>query len=211
VPDDPHRVTSVDEVREILGEPSEIVRSKTLARLDRHCRAFIARSPFVLLATAGRNGRLDVSPRGGPAGFVEVAADGASVAFGDAKGNRLADSSRNIVETGWIGMLFLIPGFGETLRVNGRAHLTRDPAVRVRHSATANRLPPLAVVVEVEEAFLHCAAAMIRSSLWKPDAWPDIEGLPSAARIWKDHASAPEDVEELEAWLADGYINDIDW
>ena len=209
--DDPYRVTSADEIHDLLGEPAEIVRRKKIARIDRHCRAFIARSPFALLATAGRDGSVDASPRGGQAGFVEVADDGAILTFGDAKGNRLADSSRNIIDTGRAGLLFLIPGLGETLRVNGRAHLTRNPDIRARHAADAARLPPLAVVIEVEEAFLHCAAAMLRSHLWQPDAWPDLAALPSAARMWKDHAAAPAALDELEDWLADGYANDLDW
>jgi PPOX class probable FMN-dependent enzyme len=208
---DPHRVASHDDLVELLGEPGGLVRSKIIGRLDGHCRGFIARSPFALLGTVGGDGRLDVSPRGGNAGFAEVSDDGGTLIFGDAKGNRLADSLRNIVETRRAGMLFLLPGFGETLRVNGRAHLTRDPAVLERHVGTGSRPPKLAVVVEVEEAFLHCAAAMLRSSLWKPETWPDLDGLASPARIWKDHAAAPQPVEELEIELADGYANDRDW
>ena len=208
---DPHRVTSTDEIAALLGNPVELVRNKTIDRLDRHCRELIARSPFTLLGTAGLDGRQDVSPRGGSAGFVEVSEDGSTLVFGDAKGNRLADSLRNIVETGRAGMLFLVPGFGETLRVNGRAHLTGDPSVLERHAGDGARPPKLAVVIEVEEAFLHCAAAMLRSQLWQPGAWPDLAGLASAAQIWKDHAAAPGHLAELEAELADGYANDLDW
>ena len=208
---DPHRVTSVEEIAALLGEPVEFVLAKKIDRLDQHCRDLVARSPFALLGTAGLDGRLDVSPRGGSAGFVEVSDDGSRLVFGDAKGNRLADSLRNIVDTGRAGMLFLVPGFGETLRVNGRAHLTRDPAILARHAGDGSRPPKLAVVVEVEEAFLHCAAAMLRSRLWQPDAWPSLAGLASAAQIWKDHAAAPDHLDELEAELADGYANDLEW
>jgi len=208
---DVHRVTSAEEIAALLGEPVELVRSKKIDRLDAHCRDLIGRSPFALLGTAGVDGRLDVSPRGGSTGFVEVSDDGSTLVFGDAKGNRLADSLRNIVDTGRAGMLFLVPGFGETLRVNGRAHLTRDPAVLARHAGDGSRPPKLAVVVEVEEAFLHCAAAMLRSHLWQPDSWPSLAGVASAAQIWKDHAAAPDQLDELEAELADGYANDLDW
>ena len=208
---DPHRVTSVEEIAALLGEPVEFVLAKKIDRLDQHCRDLVARSPFALLGTAGLDGRLDVSPRGGSAGFVEVSDDGSRLVFGDAKGNRLADSLRNIVDTGRAGMLFLVPGFGETLRVNGRAHLTCDPAILARHAGDGSRPPKLAVVVEVEEAFLHCAAAMLRSRLWQPDAWPSLAGLASAAQIWKDHAAAPDHLDELEAELADGYANDLEW
>jgi PPOX class probable FMN-dependent enzyme len=207
---DVHRVTSTTEIAALLGEPVEFVRAKIIDRLDEHCRELIARSPFALLGTVGPDGRLDVSPRGGAAGFVEVSDDGSSLVFGDAKGNRLADSLRNIVATGRAGVLFLVPGFGETLRVNGRAHLTRDPAVLERHAGDG-RPPRLAVVVEVEEAFLHCAAAILRSHLWQPDAWPDLVGLPKAAQIWKDHAAAPDPVEEINAYVVDSYANDLDW
>jgi PPOX class probable FMN-dependent enzyme len=208
---DVHRVTAAEEIAELLGEPVELARDKKISRLDEHCRDLIARSPFALLATVGSAGRLDVSPRGGNAGFVEVSEDGASLVFGDAKGNRLADSLRNILETGGAGMLFLVPGFGETLRVNGRAHLTRDPSVLARHTGDGSKPPKLAVVVEVEEAFLHCAAATIRSHLWKPDSWPDLDGLARPAKIWKDHAAAQDPVEEIEEYLADGYTTDLDW
>jgi PPOX class probable FMN-dependent enzyme len=208
---DPYRVTSQDDLVDLLGMPGDLVRGKIISRLDEHCRDLIARSPFALLGTVGPDGRLDVSPRGGNAGFAEVSEDGARLIFGDAKGNRLADSLRNIIGTGRAGMLFLLPGFGETLRVNGRAHLTRDPEILERHIGTGSRAPKLAVVVEVEEAFLHCAAAMLRSGLWNPETWPDLEGLASPARIWKDHAAAAQPLDELEAELADGYRNDRDW
>ena len=210
MPRDPHRIASHDELVALLGEPSPLVRAKKIDHLDGHCRDLIARSPFALLATVGGDGRVDVSPRGGAAGFVEVATDGGCLTFGDAKGNRLADSQRNIVETGRAGMLFLMPGFGETLRVNGRAHLTRDPELLAR-LAGGSKPPPLAVVVEVEEAFLHCAAAILRSQLWQPAGWPDLRGLASAGQILKDHAAVPDRAEQLDAGLADGYANDLDW
>ena len=111
--------------------------------------------------------------------------DGSTLVFGDAKGNRLADSLRNIAVTGRAGMLLLVPGFGETLGVNDGAHLNRNPSIPARHAGDGTRPPKLAVVVEVEEAFLHYAAAMLRSRLWQPDAWPDLAGLASAAQIWK--------------------------
>lgn len=208
---DSHRLTSHEELEELLGVPSDGVRQKKIARLDGHCSDFIARSPFALLGTVSADGRLDVSPRGGLPGFAQVEDDGATLVFGDAKGNRLADSLRNIIETGSAGMLFLIPGFGETLRVNGRAYLTADPGVVEHHTGTGSRPPKVAVVVEVEEAFLHCAAAMLRSRLWHPEDWPELAGLASPAQIWKDHMAAPEPLDVLAAELADGYANDMDW
>jgi PPOX class probable FMN-dependent enzyme len=202
---------SVDELVALLGEPAETVRTKIVGRLDRHCRDFIARSPFFLLATAGRDGSCDVSPRGGPPGFAEVL-DDRRLVFADAKGNRLLDSLRNIAETGRAGLLFLVPGLGETLRVNGRACITRDPAILERHVVQEGRPPRLAVGIVVEQAYLHCAKAFIRSELWDPQAWPSLDGMARPAQIWKDHAAlTATPVEELESELESGYANDLYW
>ncbi len=204
-------IVSADELRALYGEPSEVARDKIIDRLDEHCRDFIARSPFLLLATVDGSGRCDVSPRGGPPGFVEVL-DERRLVFADAKGNKLVDSLTNILATGRAGLLFLIPGLAETLRVNGRAVLTRDPAILGRHEIQEGRPPRLAVALEVEEAFLHCAKAFIRSDLWKPGTWPDLEDMARPARIWKDHAKlASTPVEELEDYLVDDYANDLYW
>jgi uncharacterized protein len=204
-------VSTVDEVRELYGYPAGVARDKIIDRLDPHCREFIARSPFVLLSTTDENGRCDVSPRGGPPGFVE-ALDEKRLVFADAKGNKLVDSLRNIVATGRAGLLFLIPGLDETLRVNGRAYLTRDPAILDRHVVQENRPPRLAVGIEVEEAFLHCAKAFIRSDLWNPESWTMLDGLARPAQIWKDHARlSTTPVGEIEDMLVDAYANDLYW
>ena len=183
---------------------------KKIGRLDDHCRALIARSPLALLATTAADGRIEISPRGGALGFARVSDDGAQLEFGDAKGNRLAESSRNIIATGRVAMLFLVPGYGETLRLTGRAHLTRDPDVLERHAGAA-KPPPLAVVVDVEAAHLHCAAALLRARLWQPETWPDLAGVPRSAQIWKDHAAAPDPLDELAAGIAEYYATDLDW
>jgi PPOX class probable FMN-dependent enzyme len=210
VPDDPHRITSTAEIDALLGEPGELVRSKKIRRLDDHCRALLARSPLALLGTTSADGRVEVSPRGGACGFARASDDGARLEFGDAKGNRLAESSRNIVATGRVALLFLVPGYGETLRVAGRAHLSRDPEVLAR-TAGGGRPSPLAVVVEVEAAHLHCAAALHRSRLWQPDTWPDVTGLPTSARIWRDHAALDDPLDDLEAGIAEYYATGLDW
>jgi hypothetical protein len=193
-------VVDLDELDELCGRPDPAVRSKIIDHLDGHCREFIARSPFFLLGTNGAAGRCDVSPRGGPPGFVEVI-DEQRLVFGHARGNQLIDSFHNIRETGRAGLLFLIPGLRETLRVNGRACLTRDPAILERHTIEAGRPPSIAVGVEVEEAFLHCAKAFIRSSLWNVESWTSTDGLAKPAQIWKDHIALPdvtlEAVEEI--------------
>jgi PPOX class probable FMN-dependent enzyme len=202
-------VASLDELVAVHGQASDAVKSKIVDHLDIHCRSFITRSPFFLLATCDADGRCDVSPRGGPSGFVEVV-DAKRLVFADAKGNKLADSLRNICQTGRAGMLFLIPGLDETLRVNGRACITRDHAILERHVVQEGRPPVLAIGVEVEEAFLHCAKAFIRSDLWEPQSWPSVEGMARPAQIWKDHMTLEsltlQDVEEL---VEDSYQNEL--
>ena len=184
------------------------MQSKTINRFDEHCRAFIARSPFVLVATVGEDGTCDVSPRGGPPGFCEVL-DERTLVLADAAGNKRLDTVRNIVATGRVGLLFLIPGIRETLRVNGRASISQDPALLERH-ATKGKVPTAAIGIEIEEAFLHCAKAFIRSQLWEPEAWPSRGGLASAAQIWKDHIVAPEwTTESVQEMLDDDYVNNL--
>lgn len=203
-----HVVTSVEELEGVYGPPDTPAREKVIDHLDRHCRDLIARSPFVLLGTTDRSGRCDVSPRGGRPGFVEVC-DERRLVLPDAKGNRRLDSLRNVLDGGRVGLLFLVPGFEETLRVNGRACLTRDPAVLERH-AVGEKVPGIAVGVEVEEAYLHCAKAFKRSSLWRPEAWPSLDGLARAAEIWRDHIAQPDlTTEAIEDYLADDYTRNL--
>jgi PPOX class probable FMN-dependent enzyme len=205
-----HTVESLDALVELYGVPSEIAQNKIIDHLDVHCREFISRSPFFLLGTADPDGRCEVSPRGGPPGFVEVL-DDKRLVFADAKGNKLLDSLRNIVRTGRAGLLFLIPGLDETLRVNGRASLTRDPEILGRHEIQEGRPPRLAIGIEVEETFLHCAKAFIRSDLWEPESWRSLDGLARPAQIWKDHAVLATPTEEIEEYLEEAYANDLYW
>lgn len=203
-------IGSAEELGQLYGAPSEAVVSKVIDRLDAHCGDFIARAPFVLVATSAADGRCDVSPKGGPPGFVAVL-DDRRLAVPDAPGNRLLDSARNIVATGRAGLLFLIPGLEETLRVNGRAFLTRDPGVLARFAGDG-RPPRLAIGVEVDEAFLHCAKAFKRSHLWEPTAWPDRAGLARPAEIWRDHmALAGLTTEQVEELVTDDYTNNLTW
>ena len=166
-------VTSLEELAELYGAPTPNASRKEIDHLDGHCRDVIGRSPFALLATSDAEGRCDVTPRGGVPGFARVL-DDHRVAIPDAKGNNRTDALRNIIANPHAGLLFLIPGLGETLRVNGPASLTRDPDL-------------LADLAHAREVFLHCAKAFIRSGLWKPETWPDRDDLPSAARILRDH------------------------
>ena len=177
-------VRTREELRGVIPEPSGLVTRKTLTRLDRHCAAFIARSPFVLLASADGAGNVDVSPKGDPPGFVKVF-DDRTLAIPDRPGNQRADSMENILQNPKVGLIFLIPGKTETLRVGGVATIVRDEAL-LASMAVRGRSPALAVVVEVEEAFFHCSKCMIRSKLWQPERWPDLAGLPRLAETMVD-------------------------
>lgn len=157
-------VTSAGELRDLLGTPSESTVRKELTELDHHMTAFISSSPFLLLGTVSDDGRCDVSPRG-DAGAVAHVLDSQTLAIPDWKGNRRADSLRNIIQTGRIGLLFLTPGLGETLRVNGRACVMRDSDILASMSK-GQQVPQLGIGVEVEETFFQCAKALIRSRLW---------------------------------------------
>jgi PPOX class probable FMN-dependent enzyme len=188
----------------MVGTPSEVARAKQIAALDAHCRAFIAHSPFLLLGTADAAGRCDVSPKGDAPGFVQVL-DDHHLVIPDRPGNKRLDGMRNILANPHVGVLFLVPGRGETLRVNGRAAIVRDAELLDRLAARGKR-PQLAIGVEVEEVFMHCAKAFIRSSLWQPARWPDLDGLASAACMLLDHAR-PDGMtlEQMERRLQDGY------
>lgn len=203
-------LTTREELEALYGPPVEAVRNKAIDHLDVHCREFIARSPFVLLATSDAGGRCDVSPKGGPPGFVSVL-DERRLLIPDAPGNRRIDSLRNVFENPHIGLLFLIPTLEETLRVNGKVAIVRDEAL-LAASGLGGRPSRVGLGVEVEEAFLHCAKAFKRSGLWQPDEWQSLDGLARPAEIWRDHMALPglttDDVQEL---LDDDYVNNLYW
>lgn len=192
-------ITDEQQLREIVAEPPKVIKEKAVGRIDRESARFIASSPFFLLATSGPDG-VDVSPRGDPPGSVLVLDDGAAVAFGDRKGNHRLDSLRNILHQPQVGMLFLVPGANDTLRLNGRARIVADPPWADRLEVSGSR-PELAVVVEVDELFLHCAKAFLRSSLWKPESWPERRSVPSAGRIVKGQRSVPVPAAVIDAAL----------
>jgi uncharacterized protein len=197
-------VQSEAELREVVPPPAEDSPPlrKQIDHLDAHCRDFIARSPFFLLATAGSGGDCDASPRGGPPGFVRVL-DERRLVVPEYPGNRRADSHRNLLENPRAAMLFVIPRLRETLRVAGRACITRDQGL-LAELGVNGRTPKLGIGLEVEEAFIHCAKAFIRSSLWDPESWP--EAVPSAAAILRDHLDFPNvTTDDVEARLEEGY------
>ena len=195
-------VDTPDKLRAIIGPPIARSVAKEITRLDDHCRALISRSPFVLVGSTDAGGHLDVSPKGDPAGFVQVL-DDETLAIPDRPGNRRADTFMNVLGNPRVGLLFLIPGKLETLRVNGRARISADPRLLERMSVDG-KPPRLALVVDVEQAFIHCGKCMIRSHLWEPSRWPESKDLPSQAQCLVAHARLAETVEEVQAWVDEG-------
>ena len=177
-------ITTAEALRALYPEPRERAVKKQLAVIDGHARRFIELSPFVVLASGSATGALDASPRGGAPGFVKVA-DEHTLLVPDSRGNNRLDSFRNIVDTGGVGLLFMIPGFDETLRVNGNATLTQDPAVLAR-CADERRTPRLVIRVQVREAYLHCAKAFMRSRLWDAASQVPRETLPTMGQMIND-------------------------
>ncbi|MEV0280287.1 MSMEG_1061 family FMN-dependent PPOX-type flavoprotein [Streptomyces sp. NPDC050610] len=198
----PRRVSPA-EVRARLGEPEAMTKAKIQNRIDEHFHRFIALSPFLTMATADAAGRVDCSPRGDYPGFAKVL-DEHTLAIPDRPGNKLADSFRNLAENDGIGLLFLIPGLREALRVNGRAYPTDEPDVLVRMRTEA-RQPELAIVVEVTEAYFHCGRAIVRSRLWDPDSQALADELPRFAEMAVAQSGFDVDPSLLERGLEDAY------
>lgn len=200
------RIDSLEALRTIYRTPSDTVIAKQIDRLDRHCRAFIALSPFCVVATQGPDGLGDVTPRGDTPGFVAIL-DDTTLALPDRPGNNRLDTLGNLVANPAIGMLFLVPGFHDTLRVNGMAEI-RDDADLCERFAVNGRLPATVTLVHVKEAYLHCAKAFIRSKLWEPDSQVDRSRLPSLGQMIKDQVSNDYPVITDEE-LADIYKNTL--
>ena len=165
-----HTIATVEDLRDVVAPPGDGVTLKLGDRLDQFARDFIAECPFLVLATASADGKADASPKGDDPGFV-VVEDDHTLIIPDRPGNNLAFGLTNIIETGQVGLLFIIPGTTETLRVNGRAALSRDPQL-LEDLAARDKPAVLAIRVQVEEVFFHCAKAFIRSRLWKHETWP---------------------------------------
>jgi len=199
-------VRSETELRELMGDPvAPPVVEKTLTSLDRHCLAFIGRAPFVFVSSIDSEGRMDISPKGDAPGFVKVL-DSKTLAIPDRPGNQRFDTFRNLFESSRIGLIFLVPGKRETLRISGTAEVVRD-AELLDTMAANGKTPALAIAVHVEEAFFHCAKCIVRSHLWQPERWPSIEGLPSLAETMKDATSFPGPVEFLEGIIKEDEVN----
>lgn len=188
-------ITSEAELREVLGHPAQGAVAKAIDRIDEHFAGFIARSPFVLLGTSDAAGHQDVSPKGDPAGFVQVL-DEHTLAIPDRPGNRRGDSFSNLLENPNIALYFMVPGVRETLRVQGTALIVSDQALR-ESMAIKGRVPELAIVVDVHDAFMHCAKCVVRSDLWNTEAWPDPEAVPNLAAALVDQLKLPVSKEQI--------------
>lgn len=189
-------VTTETEVRDIITGQFASQTGKILDHIDELCRVWIEHSPFLTMATYAADGRVDVSPKGDPAGFVRVL-DRHTLAVPDRPGNHRYDSFRNILETGRIGLVFMVPQRNEVVRVNGSAEIARDLPLR-ESLAVQNRIPDFALVVRVEEAFYHCGKSMIRSGLWRPETWGDVAALPTYGAALKAHGALEDSLEDLE-------------
>jgi PPOX class probable FMN-dependent enzyme len=198
-----HTIASEERLREVVGRPAELVAAKVTDRLNDLTRQFIERSPFVCVATATPEGGLDVSPRGDPAGFVRIL-DERTLLIPDRPGNRIADTLTNLLADSRIALLFLVPGVGDTFRVNGRAVVVDDPAL-LEASTLEGKPPRLGLLVSIEEAYTQCAKALIRSDLWNPERHVDRAELPSQGEIIRSIADPDLDADEYNRARSERY------
>jgi PPOX class probable FMN-dependent enzyme len=203
-----YAITSLRELRDVLGEPGERAVNKETATLTERSLSFIANCPFLVIATSAPDGATDASPKGGPPGFVHVL-DEQRLAIPEYPGNKRFDGVANIVERPGVGLLFVIPGISETLRVNGDAVLSRDPGLTEQFTVDG-RAPWFVIDVQVKQVFSHCSKAFMRSSLWKPELWPDPEQVRTPFRSVYERALAEGRTEaEVRAEVERSYEPDL--
>jgi PPOX class probable FMN-dependent enzyme len=206
-----HRIETVDQLREVIGVPIEGIDLKVGDALDDHARAFLAKAPFLVLSTADADGNVDASPKGDEPGFVLIE-DERTLVIPDRPGNKLAMGLQNILVNPHVGVLFMIPGTTETLRVNGRAELSRDPAL-LEELAARGKPAVLAIRVTIDEAFFHCAKAFIRSKLWKPETWPEKQRI-SFGKMFAEKIGGTTEEQaaietEVEALVEEDYCHNL--
>ncbi|OLS36906.1 pyridoxamine 5'-phosphate oxidase family protein [Bacillus sp. MRMR6] len=194
-------VGSKEELRSFHGKPSMVAKNKVITNIDEHIREFLALSPFLVVSTSDKEGKCDVSPRGDHPGFVMVLNE-KQILIPERPGNNRLDSLTNILENPQVGLLFFIPGLRETLRINGKACLVRDED-QLEQMAVNGKRPLVAIAVDVEECFVHCAKALIRSELWNPESWTEQEYLLMPSKMLAVHAKI--DSETVEARLKESY------
>jgi hypothetical protein len=194
-----------DELRTIYKTPRPTDGSirKELNFLDGHCRSFIGKSPFVLIGSSDGVGNADVTPKGDRPGFAAIL-DNSTIAIPDRPGNNRLDTLENILRNPSVGLLFLIPGMNETLRINGDARITADAGLRER-LAVDGKEPPSIIVVTVKAAYMHCAKAFMRSELWRPETWYDRASLPTLGQIIRDQLALSESAGEIDRELDEDY------
>jgi len=190
-------ISSLDEIRQHIGEPVPPVVAKVMDHIDSVSRAIIEKSPFIVIASATPDGYPDISPKGDPAGFVKVL-DEHYLAIPDRPGNRRVDKFRNILENPYLAIIFLIPGKGETLRVTGETRIVRDRPLR-ESMAVDGRVPEFAIVMHVERVLIHCPKCVLRAKLWQPEQWPDSSKTAGIAAAMIAHAKLDTTPEELDA------------
>lgn len=195
-----HVIRTEAELRELVGAPRPAQQQKCLDALDDHGVRWIAASPFVVVSSIDADGRMDISPKGDPAGFVQVI-DRTTIAIPDRPGNRRVDTFSNVLQNPRVAVIFLVPARGETLRVTGTAQLTTEPELLATMSVSGKE-PRLAMVMAIEEVMFHCGKSVIRSHLWSPDQWPSIDHLASYAEILADQTSPDETLPEMETRFA---------
>lgn len=190
-------VTTLERLREILEEPSSPnVRHKTIDSINSAAKRFIGASPFVVIATVGKDGLVDVSPKGDPAGFVEIL-DEHTLVIPDRLGNHRLDTFENLMTNQAVGLIFIVPGKTETLRVAGKGRVVLDKAVQDRHAVNGKR-PVLALVVDVEQAFMHCSKSFVRARMWNSGLWPNLTNVPTLAEWVKSTVQPAYSVDELQ-------------
>lgn len=198
-----HTIKTVDELRQVIGAPTELVLSKISDRLNDLTRRLVERSPFVCVATKLPDGNVDVSPRGDPPGFVRIL-DDRTLLLPERPGNRIADTLTNVLAEPSIGLLFLIPGVGDSFRVNGTAELTTDPEL-LTPSELEGSLPRLGILVSIREAYTQCSKALIRSDLWNPERHIDRSQLPSSGEILRSLNGGDFDAERYDRERSERY------
>ncbi|MEM9271163.1 MAG: MSMEG_1061 family FMN-dependent PPOX-type flavoprotein [Pseudomonadota bacterium] len=195
-----HPVKHPEDLRAILGETRPTQIHKNIDHIDPFIRAWVERTPFVVIASASPSGQMDASPKGDPPGFVKVL-DDKTLAIPDRIGNQRGDTFFNLLEDPRVGLIFIIPQRKEVVRINGTGQVVQDPGLLDQMGHKGHR-PDLALVVRVHEAFYHCGKAMIRSRLWQPEHWPALDGLPTYAEALKRHAALPDPLEDIEEAMA---------
>ncbi|MDF2367243.1 MAG: pyridoxamine 5'-phosphate oxidase family protein, partial [Sneathiella sp.] len=199
-------ITSVEELYSVYKPPAERAVQKEIPRLDKHCRDFIALSPFLVMSTDGGDGTADASPRGDAPGFVTVLDDN-TLALPDRPGNNRLDSLLNILRNPAVGLIFLVPGINETLRINGKATISLDPDLMEAH-AVQGKLPRSVLKIAVTSAYMHCAKALIRSKLWDPDSKVERSVFPTLGQVLADQI-AGMDAEQSDAYLEVAYKENL--